>query len=38
VRQLEDNYEQASQGKVAELAKLAEQIPGDVSELGLQGE
>lgn len=38
VRQLEDNYEQTSQGKVAELAKLAEQIPGDVRDLGLQGE
>jgi hypothetical protein len=38
VHQLEDDYEQASRGKVAELAKLAEQIPGDVSELGLQGE
>ena len=38
VRQLMENYGQASRGKVAELVKLAEQIPGDVSELGLQGE
>jgi len=38
VQQLMENYEQASQGKVAELVKLAEKIPGDVSELGLQGE
>ena len=38
VRQLEDNYEQEGQAKVAELAKLAEQIPGDVRDLGLQGE
>ncbi|MFV1966720.1 MAG: hypothetical protein ACC628_14950 [Pirellulaceae bacterium] len=38
VRQLMENYDQASRGKVAELVKLAEQIPGDVSELGLQGE
>ena len=38
VQQLMENYQQAGRGKVAELVKLAEQIPGDVSELGLQGE
>jgi hypothetical protein len=38
VEQLMEDYQQASRGKVAELARLAEQIPGDVSELGLEGE
>lgn len=38
VQQLMKDYEQASRGRVAELLRLAEQIPGDVSELGFQGE
>jgi hypothetical protein len=38
VRELMANYELAGQGKVAELLKLADQIPGDVSQLGPEGE
>ena len=38
VKQLMDNYDLARQGKVAELVQLAQQIPGDVRELGLEGE
>ena len=38
VGKLMEDYQQASRGKVAELVRLAEQIPGDVSELGLEGE